>query len=254
MKQKNFNEKLFNVMLDEALNRYAHELGAEEIISEITDKEINNRDDQKQRIYDKILKQVKEETRHRRKRSISLKTAGILVAVSLVLLTTFMFNASAFKIFFFRTYVNIHDTILNVKTDSMNAIDKYSSIHNFSAVDEIIIPGWLPKSAELIEITDLSGYIALRYEIDENFLDITETKLTTEQTKSGLLIENNEHKVSDLKVLGKEAKLITIESESGFALHTVIWNTDTMRYQIDTDVSRIMLDTILSSLRYYQRN
>lgn len=254
MKYKNFNEKLFNVMLDEALERYAHELESEEMISEITDEEINKRADQKQRIYKNIRKQINEEGRYRRKKTRTLKTAGILVAVSVVLLTTIVLNVSAFKIFFFKTYVNIQDTILDVKTDSMDTMDKYSGIQNFSAIDEIIIPGWLPKSAELIEIEDYSGYVTLQYEINEKFLNITATKLTTEQTNSELLIENNDYKVSDVKIIGIDGKLLSIESEVGLALHTVIWNTDTVKYQVDTDVPKIMLDTILSSLRYYQQD
>ena len=251
MKRKNLDDSAFEFMLKEAVSQYADELNTEDIISDITDEEIDAKSVQKRRIYKNVMWEAKKDSPNTHKRMFSLRKCAVLLVATFAMIAILAFSVSAFRILLFKTYIDIQDQFLNVSTKSTAIADE--SYNNISGIpkDELIIPEWMPKNAVIDKTSDEDGFLVIQFSIGEQYMTLQEEKILSEQIDNNLIIENNQYDVKDIKILGFDGRLINVASEKELTCYTVVWNSDTMRYQLSTDVSGMMLNAILSSLKFH---
>lgn len=251
--KNNINDELFNVILKESIEKYAAKINDEDISSEITDAEINSQSERKSRIYKNIKREIaKERKRTRSKPLFSIKKVLTLAAVVVAIGMLLAFNVSALRIFIFKTYVDVKDNVLNISTNNSMA-EKYKVISEFQEIDELVIPSWLPKGSNLEKIQDDVANVTLSYTIGDKYLRISEDQILSSDVHDHLQIENNQYNIQKRKIMGFEGTIVKVESELNLINYTIVWNSDSIRYSISTNVSDTMLNTILSGLKYYKK-
>ena len=192
------------------------------------------------------MKQIrKEEKSHRRP---SVKKYAVLAA-SLAVIVGLAANVSAFRIFIFKTYTDMSGTFLNIKTEKVTE-ESYNVISEFEYKDEIIIPGWLPPGISLTQITDDYTNISLEYRDENLWLTIDENIIANVGSETQIETDNNFFKIEDNTILGMDGVAVELRSETGNNIFVVSWNSNNVKYELSTNGSKIMLDTILQNLKY----
>lgn len=244
---KQLNNKVFDFILGEAMEKYAKDIADEDVPYEMSEEEKAAMEQQKSRIYKKVL--AKAPTAAAPRRKIRRKRI-IILAAALIMLLALGLNASAFRVFIFKTYTNMVGTILKIDTSDAEQ-KKYEEIKEFEAIDELIVPGWLPSGMQLAKITDDPASVTLEYEGNDKWLTFTQEPLL--QVGASIQTENNDYNIEKYKILGMKAQIIEIKSETDFTLNTVIWNSDDIQYTLDTNIGKKELKTILAGLQYYKQ-
>lgn len=244
---KQLNNKVFDFILGEAMEKYAKDIADEDVPYEMSEEEKAAMEQQKSRIYKKVLAKAPTVAAPRRK--IRRKRI-IILAAALIMLLALGLNASAFRVFIFKTYTNMVGTILKIDTSDAEQ-KKYEEIKEFEAIDELIVPSWLPSGMQLAKITDDPASVVLEYESDGKWLTFTQKPIR--QAETSIQTENNGYKVEKCKVLGMEAKMVEMTSETDFTRIAVIWNSDEARYHLTTNIDKKTLKTILAGLQYYKQ-
>lgn len=235
------NEKLFDVMLEEATQKYAEDIAKENI--DIPEKELETINSRKKEIYRKTLSKIKKQSGRR----LSLKKCVLIVAVSAIVLTLSL-NVSAIRILFFKTYTDISGTILNVKTTKIDD-ERYNEIVQFEGKSELIIPGWLPPGMELTDVSDNNSFVNFNYTNTKLWITLSEERIS-EQSETSIETDKNMFKIEDCWILGLKGKIINIKNEDNITNYIVIWNSNNIKYELATNVNKNTLDAILSSLKY----
>lgn len=235
------NEKLFDVMLEEATQKYAEDIAKENI--DIPEKELETINSRKKEIYRKTLSKIKKQSGRR----LSLKKCVLIVAVSAIVLTLSL-NVSAIRILFFKTYTDISGTILNVKTTKIDD-EKYNGIVQFEGKNELIIPEWLPPGMDLTDVSDNRSFVNFNYSNAELWVTISEEKIS-ESSETSIETDKNTFKVEECIILGMSGKIVNIQNETDVTNYIVIWNSNNIKYELATNVNKNTLDAILSSLKY----
>lgn len=235
------NEKLFDVMLEEATQKYAEDIAKENI--DIPEKELETINSRKKEIYRKTLSKIKKQSGRR----LSLKKCVLIVAVSAIVLTLSL-NVSAIRILFFKTYTDISGTILNVKTTKIDD-ERYNEIVQFEGKSELIIPGWLPPGMELTDVSDNNSFVNFNYTNTKLWITLSEERIS-EQSETSIETDKNMFKIEDCLILGLKGKIINIKNEDNITNYIVIWNSNNIKYELATNVNKNTLDAILSSLKY----
>lgn len=241
------SDKLFDVLLEEVVNKYAEDIADGEIPCNMTDEETKIMEEQKQRIYNNVKKQIRrQETSHRR---IGFKK-GLAIAAAVVLLASAALNASALRIFVYKTYMDIKGTTLSVKSGTITDED-YNVITEFKNRDEIVVPGWLPPELSIEEIDEDENSISIDYYTDdkEKFIFLSEHTLPYDPD-GGMETENNTYWIKDYEIMDMPGKLVYIKYEDGYENYAAFWCTDNTTYEIDTNYPRTTFDAILSELKY----
>lgn len=235
------NEKLFDVMLEEATQKYAEDIAKENI--DIPEKELETINSRKKEIYRKTLSKIKKQSGRR----LSLKKCVLIVAVSAIVLTLSL-NVSAIRILFFKTYTDISGTILNVKTTKIDD-ERYNEIVRFEGKSELIIPGWLPPGMELTDVSDNNSFVNFNYTNTKLWITLSEERIS-EQSETSIETDKNMFKIENCLILGLKGKIINIKNEDNITNYIVIWNSNNIKYELATNVNKNTLDAILSSLKY----
>ena len=235
------NEKLFDVMLEEATQKYAEDIATENI--DIPEKELETINSRKKEIYRKTLSKIKKQSGRR----LSLKKCVLIVAVSAIVLALSL-NVSAIRILFFKTYTDISGTILNVKTTKIDD-ERYNEIVRFEGKSELIIPGWLPPGMELTDVSDNNSFVNFNYTNTKLWITLSEERIS-EQSETSIETDKNIFKIEDCLILGLKGKIINIKNEDNITNYIVIWNSNNIKYELATNVNKNTLDAILSSLKY----
>lgn len=235
------NEKLFDVMLEEATQKYAEDIAKENI--DIPEKELETINSRKKEIYRKTLSKIKKQSGRR----LSLKKCVLIVAVSAIVLALSL-NVSAVKILFFKTYTDISGTILNVKTTKIDD-ERYNEIVRFEGKSELIIPGWLPPGMELTDVSDNNSFVNFNYTNTKLWITLSEERIS-EQSETSIETDKNMFKIENCLILGLKGKIINIKNEDNITNYIVIWNSNNIKYELATNVNKNTLDAILSSLKY----
>ena len=235
------NEKLFDVMLEEATQKYAEDIAKENI--DIPENELETINSRKKEIYRKTLLKIKKQSGRR----LSLKKCVLIVAVSAIVLALSL-NVSAIRILFFKTYTDISGTILNVKTTKIDD-ERYNEIVRFEGKSELIIPGWLPPGMELTDVSDNNSFVNFNYTNTKLWITLSEERIS-EQSETSIETDKNIFKIEDCLILGLKGKIINIKNEDNITNYIVIWNSNNIKYELATNVNKNTLDAILSSLKY----
>ena len=168
--KKDLNDKLFDVILDEALDLYTQDLVNEEHNPDMTDDEIKMMLEQKDCIYKKVIHNIGVSSKA--KYHFSTKKI-ILIAAVIIILIAMATNATAIKSFIFRVYTQISGTTLNVGTYQNSDYD-YEQISLFKNIKDIIIPKLLPHDMKLSDTLDTEFWLKLRYDNGDNWIVLSE--------------------------------------------------------------------------------
>lgn len=240
------NDKVMDIILEAAADKYVQDIANETIECNMTAEEEKIMLEQEDRIYQNVMKQIRKEEKPRRRPSF--KKYAVLAA-SLAVIVGLAANVSAFRIFIFKTYTDMSGTFLNIKTEKVTE-ESYNVISEFEYKDEIIIPSWLPPELSLTQITDDYTGITLEYHSEDFWLMIDENTVSNSGYETQIETDNNIFKVGDNKILNMDGVTVEIRSETGNNIFIVNWNSDNVKYELSTNGSKIMLDTILQHLKY----
>ncbi len=244
---KQLNNKVFDFILGEAMEKYAKDIADEDVPYEMSEEEKAAMEQQKSRIYKKVLAKAPTVAAPRRK--IRRKRI-IILAAALIMLLALGLTTSAGRVFLLKTYTNMSGTDLKIHTSTVSN-DQYTKIQKFQAKDEIIIPTLLPSDMKLVEIDDHSLFLQLRYEKGDMWFSITLEPI--EKGSNSIQTENNTYKIEKCKILGMDAQLFEMTSELNFTAITVMWNSDDIQYTLDANMGKKELKTILAGLQYYKQ-
>lgn len=241
---RDLNNKLFDIILEEAIDMYAQDISESTFPCDMTDEELKIMFKQKQNIYKNVKSQINKVS----KKQHHLLKRCIILAACISLTFVLAINVSAFRVFVYKTYIDMSGTILNMKTNKVSS-DNYNNIL-FSQKDEIIIPDWLPPETELSELSGNEHILNLQYENNDIWINITEKAIPSIETGLNIETDNNIFEISDCKILDMEGKIVELISETNYSIFTVKWCSDSTEYEITTNCSKIMLETILANLKY----
>lgn len=240
------NDKVMDIILEAASDKYAQDIADEDIECDMTIEEEKVMLEQKERIYKNVMSQIRKQEKIRH-RSI-VKKCAVLTA-SLAIIIGFAANVSALRIFIFKTYTDMSGTFLNIKTEKV-VNESYNVISEFEYKDEIIVPGWLPSKFFLTQITDDYTGVTLEYHSEDSWITIDENTISDSGTETQIETDNNDFSVENNKILNMDGITVEICSETGNNIFIVNWNSDNVKYELSTNCSKIMLDTILHQLKF----
>mgnify|MGYP004473439305 CR=1 FL=1 len=240
------NDKVMDIILEAAADKYAQDIADKTVECDMSAEDEKIMLNQQDRIYQNIMKQIRKEEKSRRRPSF--KKYAVLAA-SLAVIIGLAANVSAFRIFIFKTYTDMSGTFLNIKTEKVTD-ESYNIITEFEYKDEIIIPGWLPPELSLTQITDDYTGIKFEYQSDNLWLTIDEDNIPFNGSSVQIETDKNEFKVGEIKILDMDGVIIEIRSETDKNILVASWNSDNVKYELSTNGSKIMLDTILQNLKY----
>lgn len=242
----NRNDKVFDIILEESLDKYANDVANCDIECEMTEDEILTMESKEKSIYNKLMKDINGS----KKSHISLKKVCVLVAVLLLGVIVVSFGASAVYTWIQRTNMSISGTDINVDTKKL-IFEDYNNIRNFENKSEIIIPNWLPEGMELAIITDEIHSLDMHYKSEFGWLTIrTRTEFDTENSK--IDTQNNEFNIKIDDILGVECRIVEMTTESGFTMYSAYWNSNSSSYTLMTNVSEEEFEKILENLIYLE--
>lgn len=240
------NDKVMDIILEAATDKYAQDIADEAVECDMSAEEEKTMLKQQDRIYQNVMKQIRKGEKPSRNRLF--KKCAVLAA-SLAIIISLAANVSAFRTFIFKTYTDMSGTILNIKTQKVTG-ENFNSISEFEYKDEIIIPGWLPPGLSLTRITDDCTGAVLEYEGDNLWLTIDENSILSNVSSVQVETDKNKFKIGEIKVLDMNGILVEIRSEKEKNIFVASWNSDNVKYELATNGSKIMLDTVLQHLEY----
>lgn len=248
---KNINEKIIDDLIESGFDLYIQDIYNEDdtLPPEVEKTAMES----KERIRRRLQKEIQKSYPNQKKRhSRRILRKSLLVAIVFVSLFAIMINVSAFRIFIYKTYVNMQGSVLSVQTDRI--YQQYETIQKFANKNELIIPNWLPPGTNL-QIQDNGIFVKLDYETETGdfYLRLSERVITQGGAKTNLETEQNEYTVEDCNILGMEGKIVYIKSEAGHERYTVVWNSDTTSYELSTNATGILFETIMNDLTYYKK-
>lgn len=240
------NDKMFDIILEEAFGKYAKDIANEEPEYEMTEEEIRIMESKEQIIYNKLMKEIDAE----KKKKFPIKKVGILVAVLVLGITAVSIGASALRDWWQRTNVSMSGTDLNVNTKKLT-FDDYKNIRNFENQAEIIVPNWLPECMELTKLKDETDTLDLGYQKGDRWITIyTKTDFSSQNEK--IDTKNNDYVIENFEVLGMECRIIKSVSETNHTMYSAHWNSNNTHYTLMTNVSEEDFNKILENLRYLE--
>lgn len=233
-----------DIILEAAADKYIQDIDYEFVECDMTSEDEKIMLQQQDRIYQNVIKQIyKEEKNYRYQKKYAVLVASLALIIGLAV------NVSAFRFFIFKTYTDISGTFLNIKTEKVKE-ESYNVISEFERKDEIIIPGWLPPGVSLTQITDDHTNVNLEYKGEDLWLTIDENVILSDASVVKIETDQNEFKVGEIKILDMDGVIVEIKSEAGDNIFIASWSSDSVKYEISTNSSKIMLDTILQNLKY----
>ena len=234
------NDKMFDIILEEAFEKYAHDVASEELEYELSDEEMAEMESKKQEIYNNIMEDVNKKA----KKKFPVKRIVVLAAVLIIVLAMGFssFSVGAFRTFIYKTLTDVKGTILNINSERV-VEESYNNIRNFEYSSEFIVPGWLPPELTLDNVLDDTSCVELYYNDDDTWLTIKE-EFFSGQIKTRVVAEYN---VMDMK-----CSVVEIVNERNIKTYAAYFCSDRIYYTLFTNGSRTMLETVLGNLKYFE--
>ena len=242
--QKNRNEKVFDIVLEESLDKYAEHIAQNEPEYQLTPEDEEIIENSKQRIFDAVVG-------GKTPKKISVKKILVLAAVIVVIMAIALAaTTSAFRMFLYETYSELTGTILNIDTEK--TVSETYDIVNFKYKDKVIIPGWLPDRMKLTKYTDEEEKLVFKYNTDDNiWLTLTEKIVSYDFVESVETINNN-YNTYPIDIFDTKGTVVEITSESNLKTYMVYWYTDNIHYLIKTNHSKNTFKTFLENMKYFE--
>lgn len=239
------NDKVFDIILEEAFDKYSKDVADYEPETEMTEEDIRIMDSKKDHIYNNIMREIDKD----KKNKSPLKLVIPLVAI-LILVLAYSSNAFAFRTFLHETFMSLTGTALNFNTKKL-VFEDYNNIVNFENKDEIIVPNWLPEGMNLERVEDGSDFLDLYFRNDVYWVALSAKADYSEDTKN-VETENNEYNIRKDKVIDMECNIIDITSETGLKTYIVYWNSNDINYNLMTNIPESDFNKVLKNLQYLE--
>lgn len=240
------SDKMFDIILEEAVNKYANDVSYLEVECEMTEEEIRTMEAKEKIIYNKLMKGINTNKNSR----LSIKKICILVAILLIGIIGITMCTSAVKNLVNRSKITMSGTDIKITTERLFFGD-YDTIENFQEKSKILIPNWLPEGMKIDKITDYSNLLAVQYRNESNFITIT-TDYDFGVSTQKIATENNEYSIKETEVLGMKCTAVTVTSEIGLTAHSAYWSSENTSYSLITNLSEEEFYKILKNLVYFE--
>ena len=239
------NDKVFDIILEEAFDKYSKDVADYEPETEMTEEDIRIMDSKKDHIYNNIMREIDKD----KKNKSPLKLVIPLVAI-LILVLAYSSNAFAFRTFLHETFMSLTGTDLNFNTKKL-VFEDYNNIVNFENKDEIIVPNWLPEGMNLERVEDGSDFLDLYFRNDVYWVALS-TKSNYNQDISKIETENNNYTIKNQKVLDMDCRIVEMVSETGLTMRAAYWNSNEFNYSLLTNISEDDFNKVLKNLQYLE--
>ena len=242
------NDKMFDIILEEAFEKYASDVVEEGAEYKLSDEEVAEMESKRQEIYNNIMKDVNKKA----KKKFPVKRIVVLAAVLIIVLAMGFSSISvgAFRTFIYKTLTDFKGTILNINSERV-VEESYNNIRNFENKSEIIIPGWLPPELTLENILDDEICLELYYNSENTWLRIKE-EIFSSYTNERVNTENNKHVIDTYDVMGMKCSIVEITSENNTKIYIANFCSNKSNYTIMTNGSKTLLETVLKNLKYFE--
>lgn len=242
------NDKMFDIILEEAFEKYASDVVEEGAEYKLSDEEVAEMESKRQEIYNNIMKSVNKKS----KKSFPVKRIVVLAAVLIIVLAMGFSSISvgAFRTFIYKTLTDFKGTILNINSEKV-VEESYNNIRSFENKSDIIIPGWLPPDMKLTKLNDIQERLLLNYNSKDVWLSFKMEKIS-HNAISRVETKNNKYVVDDYEVKGMKCSIVEMVSERNVKTYAAYFCSDTVYYTILTNGSQTMLETILKNLKYFE--
>ena len=239
------DDKIFDIILEEAFDEYAAELANEESKYQMTEDEILKMESNEKTIYNKLIKDINSDN----KIHISFKKICIMVAIFMFAIIVVSFGASAVYTWIQRTNMSMSGTDLNIYTKTL-IFEDYNNIKRFKNKSEIIIPNWLPEGMEINNMTDEEETLVIFYKSEVDWVTINVSSSFDSSVK--IDTENNLFNTRTGKILDMECKIVEMTSEAGLTVYSAYWNSNNSSYTLMTNVSEEEFNKILENLIFFK--
>ena len=204
-----------------------------------------------EKMMDEVYANIEKNINAVSKKKKLLRPVTVIAAALVMVLLFAAINVSAFKVFFYKTYLDIQGDILNIETDTVGMLEQYKSISNYKLKDQLLVPGWLPKGTDLISIEDTAYIVKFIYKYDGKELYLEQKAIPNEYDGMTNLffLERSDYKFVENYTNGVSAYIGTIEGDTGNIFYVALWGDDNTIYSLGTNGSEILLKSVLSSLK-----
>ena len=240
------NDKVFDIILEEAFDKYAKDVADYEPEVEMTEEDVRIMDSKKDNIYNNIMEEIDKD----KKKKFPAKIIIPLVAVLTLGIITASFNVSAVREFWHRTYTSLVGTGLNINTEK-TFDESYSEITKFKLKEKILIPTWLPSDMKLTRISDSETYVETCYNNTDIWITL-KTEVISYNTNKKIQTMDNDYISYESKVLGMECNIVEITSESNLKIYVADCCSDNINYTLMTNGSKEMFEKILKNLNFFE--
>ena len=198
-------------------------------------------------VYCAVKKNIKRLSRKKR----GPRFIAVVVAVMTLLIVTVSLNASAISVFLYKSYIDIRGEILQIETDEADILRQYDSISNFKLKDDILVPGWLPRGTELVDIVDNSYSLIMNYQYNgEEISFCQEIVANNEKNKDeGFFLERSKYQYRENYAGKSSVYFLNIKGDIGNETNSVIWYDGKMAFKLKVSGSEIMLQSIMECLK-----
>lgn len=246
MEENKREEALFDALMKEAVRQYLLEFDEQEDV--ILDEESEARREESLEIVKaRVLSSLHRE-RVKRKKLICL-SAAVIALVSIIVCTV---SVTAFRSHKFKTEAAIDGDIMSISAVNTDFSSEYDAITNFKHKNDIIVPGWLPEGTELVNVEETENRVLLQYEVNDKYIELAEWDIEFDKNDSKRILKDNKGKRKDIDVLGMTGSMATIKYENKSIIREVLWSSDSVIYEIKTDLTRRELNTLIKNLKYYK--
>ena len=237
--QKDINEKVFDIVLEESFDKYAEHIAKNEPEYQLTPEDEKIIENSKQRIFDAVVG-------GKTPKKISVKKILVLAAVIVVIMAIALAaTTSAFRMFLYETYSELTGTKLNI--DTKKTVSETYDIVNFKYKDKVLVPHWLPENMKLIKYTDEEEKLIFKYETNDFWLTIKE-KIVTNNFAENIQTEDNIYKTYAIKTKSSDITVVEMISENDTITYTAYWYENNMYYSVRTNVDKVEFENILHHL------
>lgn len=198
-------------------------------------------------VYKAIDKNVKKLSRKKR----GPRFIAVVAAIMTLLIVTVSLNASAISVFLYKSYVDIRGEILQIETDEADMYRQYNGISNFKLKDKILVPGWLPKGAELVDIADNNYALIFSYEYNDKDIIFSQQVVpqNIDSSEKDFYLERSEYEYIENYVGKTSVYFLKIKGDTGNEAYSVIWDDGQISYKLKVCGPEILLKTILEFIK-----
>lgn len=205
-----------------------------------------------QKMMDEVYSNIKKELFSRRtaSRKKIIRRTVVVAAVIIAITALLTANVSAFRIFLYKTYMDVRGDILNVSTDTEELQAEYESIVNFKQPEKLIFPKWLPKGTVVSALEDNKNAVLATYCYNDNIICFSQNIITqnSKSVSKQYFLERSDYITEIRLISGTEVYITILEGDTGNISNIAVWGNDDIKYTLKVNGSNYLFEAVLNSL------